>query len=557
MRAWKPLGVAALLTAASCVQVLGGDNPYHAEEPVGGGGQAGGAGGAGGASSSSTGGAGGTSEPCTPGEMRVCYSGPAGTEGFGDCKTGVQVCADDGSEFGPCEDEVVPAAEDCTLPGDEDCDGSAVSACTGTPKAAFTPPGSSVSPMTDVLSDVAVTPDGGYVVAGTVEFLESSGPGSVYVAKIGPDGAMQWEKKYPCEGFAVARGVAVSPAGDVTVVGEFDGMIHFGGSELQSIPSNDIFMATFDAMGAHIWSKSFGAANRQAAHDVDTDAAGNLYVTGWVTDENVSLGGDTVAPSGQDLFVASYDSAGTHRWSRIFVNQSIQRGRRLTVMENGDVAVVGETYSGADLGGGSLPGGGDYDLVVAMYKGETGAHVWSKVFGSSGNQLPGSIAAAPNGNVLVTGHFTGSLDFGGGTMSAVGGIDVYLAEFAGSNGNHVRSKRFGITQPSQGTGIAVDGAGNVVVTGYFNGSINFGSGTITTSDGNDSFVVKLAEFDWAPLWTRTFGGTGSQTAWAAAVDGKGDVIVGGSFEQQIVFGAPLVTVTSSGGADLFSVRLAP
>lgn len=60
---------------------------------------------------------------CTPGTTQDCYSGPAGTEGVGTCTKGTQTCKDDGSDWGPCEGEVDPVAEDCNSFGDEDCNG--------------------------------------------------------------------------------------------------------------------------------------------------------------------------------------------------------------------------------------------------------------------------------------------------------------------------------------------------------------------------------------------------------------------------------------------------
>ncbi|MDI1430436.1 hypothetical protein [Polyangium sorediatum] len=570
-------------------------------------------------------------EPCTPGEARSCYSGPAGTEGVGHCIGSTQQCGDNGMEWGLCDGEVVPAKlgedcvnagdedcngeadamdkvcvcapgadvecdlpdlegtcavgkgtcssdgktiegcmqvtfpafDNCTTAADEDCDGTVIAMCTGAVKQGVTPAGKNADPMDDAIYDVAFTPDGGYVVAGTVDaaigadlFLFSAAEGSTYVAKVGADGAIGWVKTFPTS-VNLARGVAVSGAGQITVVGEFNGTINFGGSDLQSQDS-DIYIATFDAAGAHVWSKKYGAGNTQTAQDVDVDAAGNLFVTGWVTDDLVNLGGNNLDPDGEDIFLASHDSAGNHRWSKIFSSNGNERGRRLTVTKDGNVAILGETFdTGVNLGGGQMAGAGGRDVVVAMYNGSNGNHIWSKLFGSSGDQSHGNIATAPNGNILVTGRFMDSLDFGGGAMTAVGTTDVYVAELAAANGNHVNSKRFGITGTSRGAGIAVDGAGNVLVTGHFDGSIDFGAGTISTGDGSDVFVVKLAASSWAPLWTKTFGGTGTQTAFGVAVDGKGDVILGGSFEQQIVFGAPLGTITSSGGADLFSVRLSP
>ena len=61
---------------------------------------------------------------CLPGETRDCYSGPEGTAGVGACQMGTQTCLEDGSTYGPCDGEVVPAVEVCaTRAQDLDCDG--------------------------------------------------------------------------------------------------------------------------------------------------------------------------------------------------------------------------------------------------------------------------------------------------------------------------------------------------------------------------------------------------------------------------------------------------
>jgi hypothetical protein len=83
-------------------------------------------------SSSSSGGGTGGGMVCTPGSTQPCYSGPAGTKDVGICKSGTQTCAADGSGFGACTGEVLPApAEDCATPEDDDCNGTANEASAG------------------------------------------------------------------------------------------------------------------------------------------------------------------------------------------------------------------------------------------------------------------------------------------------------------------------------------------------------------------------------------------------------------------------------------------
>jgi len=51
---------------------------------------------------------------CTPGATRACYTGPAGTEGIGVCKTGQQTCFGTTRTFwGACTGEVKPTSESC------------------------------------------------------------------------------------------------------------------------------------------------------------------------------------------------------------------------------------------------------------------------------------------------------------------------------------------------------------------------------------------------------------------------------------------------------------
>jgi hypothetical protein len=69
---------------------------------------------------------------CTPAATQPCYTGPAGTEGVGVCKSGTQACAADGSGFGTCTGDVLPAAvEDCATPEDDNCDGQVNEASAG------------------------------------------------------------------------------------------------------------------------------------------------------------------------------------------------------------------------------------------------------------------------------------------------------------------------------------------------------------------------------------------------------------------------------------------
>ncbi len=122
-----------------------------------------------------------------------------------------------------------------------------------------------------------------------------------------------------------------------------------------------------------------------------------------------------------------------------------------------------------------------------------GSHIWSKAFSAPGSyDRPNAVAADVNGNVVVTGNFSSSIDLGGGVLYAVttGIQNFYVAKYS-SSGTHQWSERFGGTGDMDGLGIATDGAGDVVVTGYFQGTGNFGGQSLNCAGSTDMYLIRL------------------------------------------------------------------
>ena len=76
------------------------------------------------------------------------------------------------------------------------------------------------------------------------------------------------------------------------------------------------------------------------------------------------------------------------------------------------------------------------------------------------------------GASVVLGYMSGRADFGGGMLTSAGSTDVYMVKYA-ANGSYLWSQRFGGTGTERPKGIAVDAANNIVITGYFGGTVEF------------------------------------------------------------------------------------
>lgn len=65
---------------------------------------------------------------CQPGDVEGCYTGPPGTKNVGICKPGQSTC--EGGQWGPCDNQVLPADELCDPPGaDENCNSEVDELC--------------------------------------------------------------------------------------------------------------------------------------------------------------------------------------------------------------------------------------------------------------------------------------------------------------------------------------------------------------------------------------------------------------------------------------------
>src|SRR5690606_10963200 len=93
-------------------------------------------------------------------------------------------------------------------------------------------------------------------------------------------------------------------------------------------------------------------------------------------------------------------------------------------------------------------------------------------------------------------------------------------------------KSIGSSIDDRGLAIAVDEAGNVYTTGYFNGTANFNPGITNpvnlTAQNNDIFVTRH-DPDGNLLWAVKMGGSGNDQSFGIAVDSIGNVYTTGYF----------------------------
>ncbi len=356
--------------------------------------------------------------------------------------------------------------------------------------------------------------------------LVGSGADESFLAAYSAGGQHLWSRALSGSGDDRGESVAVDAAGNVVVTGCFQNSVDFGGGPLSG-GSGDVFLAKYGANGNPLWSKRFGGAGLDSGNQVAFDAAGNVLLTGYFSSGADFGGGPLPNAGGSDVFVAKFDANGAHLWSRGFGNgSSIQQGLAIAVDRDANVLVSGSFGGSVDFGGGPRISAGDRDVFLAKYA-ASGTHIFSQRFGSTGADEGLDVDVDVAGSAVVLGSFHATVDFGGGPLTAAGASsDIFVAKFA-ADGQHLWSQRFGGVGPDAGSGVSVDQGNNVIATGWFEGSVDFGGGPLVSTQSRDIFLAKYDAYG-GHLWSAAFGGT--QEDEGLAVDAADEVLLTGGFE---------------------------
>jgi hypothetical protein len=284
-----------------------------------------------------------------------------------------------------------------------------------------------------------------------------------------------------------------------------------------------------------VWSKGFGSTQNDQGFGIASYADGRVIVTGTFH-ETVNFGGSSLTTAGNgDLFVAAFDATGAHLWSKRTGGNADDSGTAVAIDGNGDILLTGSGFGSADFGGGPLQGVGGVFIVKLA---SDGSHIWSQRVGSAGSDGGLAIAADPSGNILVAGEFSQTADFGGGPLTSAGATDAFVAKY-GSDGSFRWAKRFGGPGFDHAR-VVTDGAGNVLVTGRFRGTTDFGGGPVTSSrpelGWTDAFIAKYSPAGGLH-WAKVFGDIDSDDVGSGIVaDAAGNPILTGSFHDVVDLG---------------------
>jgi len=324
------------------------------------------------------------------------------------------------------------------------------------------------------------------------------------------------------------------------------------------------------------WARSLSNSINKSARTIFTDATGNVYTIGQFSgtiDFDPGPATFNLTAQGTAVYIIKLDSSGNFIWARqVGGIGSVDCAAAYLDEAAGVLYCTGAFQGNIDFD----PGPSSFNLASTTY-GVTyilklhisGTFIWAKQVASSNAQsnAGSSVKGDNNGNIYITGNFSGIADFDPGNASyeltATNSLrDMYILKMDAA-GNFLWTKQLsGLNTLSNQTpaSLSLDNAGNIYTAGYFDSTVDFDPGagvyTLTSKGDWDAFVLKL-DANGAFVWVKAMGGSGQNGIVSVTATDDGYVYTAGYISGAADFdpGAGVYTLTSAGNSDCFIAKL--
>ena len=424
---------------------------------------------------------------------------------------------------------------------------------------------------TDAANNVYIT---GYFVAGFYFVPETSsnlaqafGSDDIFIAKYSSNGTFIWGKTIGGSGQDRPSGMDVSPDGNISLTGYFNGTVDFnpGSSvnDLTATGNRDIFVLKLTSNGDYTWAHKFGSSLPDEGVATCFDPNGNVFVTGFfqeTVDFNPGSSTNNFTATSYDIFILKLDANGNYVWNYDLGSNPAEQGRAIQCDASGNVYTSGSFGSSLDFNPGAatefMSATGVNDIYLLKLTND-GNFIWSKKIGGISNEYALSMTIDLNGSAILGGYFASTTTFNSFPNVAVtsaGLDDAFVVKF-NSDGSHAWTRTIGSTGYDQTKAVTTDAQGNVYATGIFQGTVDLNPDAGVenyTANQEDCFVIKLNS-NGGFINSSVMGGSGSDYSYGIATDAIGGIYTCGSFTQTADFdpSSQVNSLTSLGGFDLF------
>ena len=257
-----------------------------------------------------------------------------------------------------------------------------------------------------------------------------------FVAKFTSAGDLVWVNQINGTMIQKAEDVTVTSTG-VVVTGRYQGVMDADPTgAVVNHSSNgwmDVFVIKYDLNGVYQWSNSYGTSQGDIGWGIDSDASGNIYVSGvyknTIEFETGNASSLHTSNGMSDLFILKLDANGSYVWSKSIGDVGDENGKHVTISPSNEIYVMGYFEQTVDFDPGALvtaaaaTSGRDAFLLKLNSAGD---FQWvNTVGGNIDNDIAKAVDFDADDNIFYVGTYSGTVTLGLNTHVSNGLTDSY------------------------------------------------------------------------------------------------------------------------------------
>ncbi len=251
--------------------------------------------------------------------------------------------------------------------------------------------------------------------------------GESFYAKYDANGNLQWARTTKGNNFNLLTGLACDNQGSFFMTGFFGGNFRVQSASINAqTVSYDILLAKVDGNGNLQWLERAGGAFEDESNAVCTDGAGNVFITGYFAGTAYFDGNSVTYNDYSDVFVAKYDPAGNNVWVHDGNGAQLDAGYGIAADADGNVYATGMFQNIVDFDGHQLTG--DFRDIFLISYNPAGTIRWLTKAGGGDTDCGLSLSVKPNGTVAICGYYRFTCSFGNVNIDIAEDNDMFIAD---------------------------------------------------------------------------------------------------------------------------------
>ena len=306
---------------------------------------------------------------------------------------------------------------------------------------------------------------------------------------------------------ALAYDIAIDAEDRIYITGSYNGNAVFSDNiTLGSYTSDDIFVARYDVDGTCLWARRAGSSSSDEARGIAVSPEGDIFITGFVGGFTVRFDPLQITNNGQrQVFVASYDSTGTLNWAKLSTGIGQGKSARSISVANNRLFITGQfSFAAGEFDGLPISTTSNSGKAYVLACDLDGNALWANSYGSGDHEGMG-VTADTLGNVFMVGRLWGSLFLPDDTLVSVSSNDDFVMLKFDADGIYQWGKSTGSAQRDLGWRAAADGQGNVYVAVQFLNTVDFFGTALSSAGGEDIAILKM-DGNGEVVWVQRAGG---------------------------------------------------